>query len=211
MENNQFPFDAQGNTSHNTPILVPAYENSARRSLYIAIVAFLAGVLVGFGSYRVWPGVSGEYAGIGESSDQQPVFLFDENEGITAEGEREEETAGVSASLGENIIIVTEQPAGNTVAVSLVTVEKESWVAVHEERNGKPGNILGAQLFSAGTNSGVVELLRATDTGKTYYAVLRGDDGDRQFDYTKDLPLTDSTGKEISVPFTTIAKTVNPI
>ena len=196
MENNN-PFD-NTNTYDNSNMqnaIVPVYENNARRSLYIAVVAFLAGVLVGFGSYKIWPGISGEYAGIRQSDDEGSVFVIEENEDANMAIENEEESkesSGNAGASGKNVIIVNDQPAGNQVSVALVTLEEGGWVAVHEDRNGKLGNILGAQFFPAGTQSGAVDLLRAMEEGKMYYAILRGDDGDRQFDFTKDVPFDDT-------------------
>lgn len=191
MENN--PFSAND--------IIPVYENSARRSLYIAMVAFLAGVLVGFGSYKVWPGIKGEYAGI-RQSDEERVPLFVDEDDLAPQDVSVREGSGMP---GGNVIIVNDQPAGNRVAIELITAKENGWVAIREDRDGKPGNILGAQFFSAGTQSGAVDLLRATEGGKIYYAVLIGDDGDGQFDYTKDLPLLDD---KTSVSFTAGA---NPI
>lgn len=185
MENN--PFSTNDINTQNA--IIPVYENNARRSLYIAVVAFLAGVLVGFGSYRVWPGINGEYAGI-RQSDEERVPLFIDEGSLTPQDRGLREDLRVS---GGDVIIVNDQPAGNKVTVELVTTNEGGWVAIHEDRNGKPGNILGAQFFSSGAQSGAVDLLRATEGGKIYYAVLRSDDGDRQFDYTKDVPLDGKT------------------
>src|SRR3990167_6515166 len=67
--------------------------------------------------------------------------------------------------------------------------------------NGVPGNILGAQLFDSVSNSGIVELLRGTEEGKIYYAIIRQDDGDRAFDLTKDILMTDTDGIFVSTEF----------
>lgn len=103
---------------------------------------------------------------------------------------------------GGNTLAVNDQAPGNKVAVAMVNLVKDGWVAVHEELDAKPGNILGAQRFGAGAGqSGAVELLRPTEEGRVYFAMLHYDDGDRQFDHTKDLPITDPQGNIILMRF----------
>ncbi len=105
---------------------------------------------------------------------------------------------------GGNAIAVNDQAPGMRIALALVTLAGDGWVVIHEDRDGKPGSILGAQRFNAGANqSGSVELLRATEEGKVYYAMLHSDDGDRQFDHTKDLPVTNPEGNAILMRFVT--------
>ncbi len=112
--------------------------------------------------------------------------------------------ADVSAAMADtnttNSITADDQPAGTIVAIA-VKIEKESWAVIHEDVGGKPGKILGAQFFPAGTHLGKIELLRGTDAGKKYYAMLHADDGDRAFDYTTDLPLKDMAGEPIMHAF----------
>lgn len=103
---------------------------------------------------------------------------------------------------GGNAIAVNDQASGSNVEVSFITLARDGWVVIHEERDGKPGNILGALRFNAGeSQKGVVELLRPTVEGKTYFAMIHLDDGDRQFDHTKDLPVTDQQGNVIMMRF----------
>lgn len=109
-------------------------------------------------------------------------------------------------TLGGNAIAVNDQAPGLSVEVRLVTLARDGWVVIHEDRDGKPGNILGAQRLGAGANqSGSVELLRAIEEGKVYYAMLHSDDGDRAFDHTKDLPITDPQGNVILMRFVATA------
>lgn len=90
-------------------------------------------------------------------------------------------------------LTVLDQPAGAQVAVSGLTFDSPAWVAVYDNRGGKPGWILGAKRFLPGDVAGIVPLLRATVSGETYYAVIHGDDGDLTFDKRKDpAPAPDS-------------------
>ena len=103
-----------------------------------------------------------------------------------------------------NSISVSNQKAGAEVTIDQVVLQNTGWVVIHEDSNGMPGKILGAQLFDPGTGSGTVELLRGTLPGGTYYAMLHSDNGDRAFDPKKDLPLTDQGGAPIMQTFQTL-------
>ena len=103
-------------------------------------------------------------------------------------------------AVSGTMISVDDQAAGFSVAVAIKS-SKRAWVVVHEETDGKPGKILGAQLFSEGSHTGVVDLLRPTEAGKKYSVMLHEDDGDHAFDYQKDLPIKDADGNVINRTF----------
>jgi len=105
-----------------------------------------------------------------------------------------------------NSINADDQPAGTMMAVSVKT-DKEAWAVIHEDADGKPGKILGAHLFPAGTHLGRIELLRGTEAGKKYYAMLHADDGDRAFAYETDLPLKNAAGNPVMHAFMATADT----
>ena len=118
-----------------------------------------------------------------------------------------EDGDGLASGLtltGGNAIAVSDQPPGNAVTIQMVVLATSSWVVIHEDAEGKPGRILGARRFD-GTGgkqqSGGVDLLRGTEEGRVYYAMLHLDDGDRQFDHTKDLPIADQQGNVILMRF----------
>jgi len=104
---------------------------------------------------------------------------------------------------GQNSLLVEDQKAGSEVIVSELNLEKASWVAVHDDKEGKPGNVLGAHWFPAGKSVKVtVELLRPTLSAKIYYALLHEDAlDDKLYASSKDLPLEDASGEVISVKF----------
>lgn len=106
----------------------------------------------------------------------------------------------------ETFLRVEDQPAGRQVFVDRVTHLGSIWVAVHENHNGEPGNILGAQRFQKGMISGFVDLLRSTKEGSVYHALLHNDEGGDQFDHTREVPLRDEDGNAIGVLFNTISK-----
>src|SRR3989338_895756 len=73
-----------------------------------------------------------------------PVTIVEPNKG-TVVGSTVPSTAKVS---------VSNQVAGDMVKLGSVDMTVDGWVVVHEERDGKPGNILGAQRFDAGSYAG---------------------------------------------------------
>lgn len=84
-------------------------------------------------------------------------------------------------------IIVTDQPAGNSIFLNQVTLSASGWVAVHEiAYDGSLGPILGAARFDTGTWEGNVVLLRSTVPKMQYRAVVYHDDGDKEFDFKRD-------------------------
>jgi hypothetical protein len=116
------------------------------------------------------------------------------------------ESSPQDSSVSINSLVVANQTAGGTVVVSSVSLMKDGWVVIHEDRDGEPGNILGAQRFTAGlhTEGGEVDLLRWTETGLIYYAMLHRDDANRAFDHTHDLPILNEQGDVVLVKFTAL-------
>lgn len=85
-------------------------------------------------------------------------------------------------------LTVLDQPAGNTVDVSGLSITKKQWIGIYDDRSGAPGWIMGAARVHEGDTKGKVELLRAMVAGGTYYAVILNDDGDETFNRLSDLP-----------------------
>lgn len=121
----------------------------------------------------------------------------------------QERQVGTSAVL-ENIVsdgaekvIVQDQSAGSVVRLSSVTLSSSSWVAVHENMAGMPGNVLGAVRLDQGMSAGQVALLRPTESGVSYYVRVYRDDGDRMFDLTKDAMVINVANVPIGDTFQT--------
>jgi len=158
------------------------------------VIAFLVGVIIGFGSFWLWDKGQDD----GDSSDKKD----DASKEMVA-GE-DDVTVGddtVSVGVSSSAISVSDQPAGDTVVIGKVILAKSGWVAVQDDESGQPGRILGARRFDAGEATGTVSLLRNTVAGNTYHVVLRSDDGVEGFDPATDTALTDSTSKVVSTSF----------
>lgn len=114
-------------------------------------------------------------------------------------------TASVAAGVtldSTDIDITSPQRAGQSVIINSMSVSRPTWVVVYDNNAGKPGNVLGAQLFFTST-SGIVTLLRPTMAGKSYFIGRAVDDGDRKFQKASDKVVTDANGNAVLVPFTT--------
>src|SRR3989344_3522676 len=108
----------------------------------------------------------------------------------TEAGAENKNTASPAAEGG--LVVVTPQRAGLSVQVESAAVSAPTWIVVYENRNGEPGNALGATLFFPEGRALGVTLLRATVPGQTYLVEKRLDDGDRRFSLSKDAPINES-------------------
>lgn len=95
--------------------------------------------------------------------------------------------------MQDDMIIVTNQPAGSSVTVKSANLEAGKgggWVVVHEVNDGVIANALGAVRRDSGTHADIeVKLLRETLPGGTYAVVLYSDNNDRVFSISTDTPL----------------------
>lgn len=104
------------------------------------------------------------------------------------------ETAGESVD-------VADQPAGDTVLIAHATLTRPTWIAVKDPS----GRILGAGRFDTSADTVVVHLLRATESGSAYQAVLYADNGDKQFDFHTDSLIVNA-GIPVNAVFTVTAR-----
>lgn len=113
--------------------------------------------------------------------------------------------------ISKNAIYVAGQIPGSSVLVAMVRLEKPGFVVIHEDLNGQPGKILGqSNLIEVGEkeNLPVIELSRATQDGETIYAMLHFDNGDGNFDATKDKPIIDSVSNAPMMMVIAVSKDV---
>lgn len=170
------------------------------------VIAAVAVVLGGLGGYKLGFLTFREAIAPDRIDEQKieegVVNLQKSTNGTSVKGKKDVAQTSTSA-IESGKITVNNQSPGKNVAVASVTMSVSGWVAIHEETSGKPARILGARRFDKGIYSdGNVELLRATESGKTYYAMLHTDDGDYAFDVKKDMPMKDASGNLVMVKFT---------
>jgi len=159
------------------------------------IIAFIIGLIVGFGSYYVWDTAPFQ-------SNENPKGEIKGNQGdVTGDN-----IENPSTNTGdENTITINNQPAGLRVVLNSASFESSVWVAVREDVGGELGSILGAARFDVGLYTDAeIELLRNTLEESKYHVVMYEDDGDREFDHKKDTLITRLDGTPITYGFSAI-------
>lgn len=127
-------------------------------------------------------------------------YLFPTTGSKLQENAQEIQNSETSAMrVEENAVVTPEQKPGSSVMVSLVSLSSAGFVVIHEDKDGKPGTILGASsLLQAGENSEVrVTLSRTSKNGEKLHAMLHNDtNGDSVFS-EGDQPVQSSLGGPI--------------
>lgn len=171
---------------------------------YKMILSGLAGLLIGAGAVSY---VYEEYGGFKNISLLGLAERSDTETGTSsANGKKASPTDSVLTPTGNlatlPAVSLTNQSAGLGVLLQSVELTSPGWVVIHEDRTGVPGNALGAARFEAGVHTAAsVTLLRGTEKGATYYAVIYGDNGDRIFNLKDDFPVRDESGNPILARF----------
>ncbi|GEM_PF-3032431 len=157
------------------------------------IMMLIIGVLIGTITVKILTNRQATIA-VNESSTSNGMKTTDIKD-ITSTGETLSQSKGhtlppsipLNARIG---LTVADQSHNTLVQVSGLNVDVVTWVAIYDERDGKPGVILGAQKVKPGETTTTVDLLRreGTTPGMTYFAALLPDDGDGVFDRLTDLP-----------------------
>lgn len=160
-------------------------------------VAFLAGLLVGF--LVTWGVMKAPHTDEADTLGDDMDTMIETD--IATDDTVEQEHLSPTLIAEGNVVHVKDQQAGKEVFLSRVELVQDGWIAVRETTDGRAGNILGAKRLDAGVYQPTVPLLRPTEENNTYVVVLYADDGDKEFDYTKDSLLTDRSGNTISMMF----------
>jgi hypothetical protein len=158
---------------------------------YIGI--FVAGVVIG--ALLGW-GITGSSTGTNNTSTAtNTASSTNTTGGVNLTGS----TVGAS---GSSVSLSSSQSAGFAVAITKAPVTQPTWLVVYEDRNGAPGNAIGAGLFFPGSPSGTIQLLRATLPGKSYFVGQSVDNGDKVFSLESDKKVTDNNGTALYTQFT---------
>ena len=172
-----------------SPSVPPIAMTGSNTGKYVGmvVVGIIAGVLIAWGWSAVRnPSVAGQSATSTEQGTEQASTQTDSS------GTSVSTSTGAPAQGADSAFTITSpQPAGTSVAIAKAIVDRPTWIVVYENKNGTPGNALGATLFFPAAQQGKVELLRATVAGKSYLAVKQVDDGDRKFELRGDQYLSE--------------------
>lgn len=99
----------------------------------------------------------------------------------------------IAQNISGNSLNIASQKPSNNVIVDFVDLEKNSFIAIHEDANNSIGTILGASsMLSPGRTENInIALLKNTTNGEVLYAAIYADNGDGLFDINKDNPVLD--------------------
>lgn len=180
-----------------------------KNTIVVGAILFIVGALVGFGADREYMRRKSDAGD--QQADQQTEKDYKEIAGAETPNTiiGPSLTGQTGTSMSQDSVSVEDQKPGDGVVIQSITLATNGWVVIHDDNSGKPGHILGAHRFNAGTYTGRdVELLQQTEEGRVYYAMLHADDGDKQFDYRVDLPVKDETGNPVMMRFVATSKSV---
>ncbi len=178
-------------------------ENNTQNDTKKMIVVAILGVLIGFGIGFLVFG-TGNAGSNDEALEDADTMMEDEYMADT-----HSDTPAEPVTLETEVVLAVEdQNFGDTVAVSALSLDRTSWVVVFEDNEGVPGSILGARIYDAGEFADVdVPLLRGTVADSLYYVKLHSDNGDREFDFTQDVPYQTADAVEVMTTFQTFSGT----
>lgn len=166
---------------------------------------FVLGVLVGVGGFWLREHRTGTIEDLQVSTKENFASTTDLNIATSPIVETE---GSVLVTSSPHIQMADQNP-GKLVVVAQAVLDAPAWVVIRDSVNGKPGNVLGARLFDKGKNSGLIQLLRATEVGKQYIAVLHAYSGVKKpFDVKSDLPLKNQNGDSVMAAFS-VTKATN--
>ena len=190
------------------------FQDQMTQKAVIAGVAFV----VGFGAAWLWSGKSDRNASYqsdtqSTTEDAEPLGTQDKQGSASPSlvapvysGKTFEKQ--LPAASGDNAISLIDQSPGKSVMVSHITLARDGWVVIHEDKNGKPGIIIGAKKFKAGeyADQKILLIVRPSEGGKAYYGALRADDGNETFDFKTDTQLLDASGQPVMMKFMVTSK-----
>ncbi len=133
-------------------------------------IAFVLGLLIGF---IIGNMSAGKFAG--------GVNTIPNNSAVSTSTSV---SASSTSSLSAEWVSVSDQPAGNSVTLATLSLDKNYWVAIrdHIESTTTP-RVLGARkIFAGNYQNASIYVSRATVPGATYDVVLYNDSPD--FDYS---------------------------
>ncbi len=146
---------------------------------------FIIGVVIGTGIVQLWKNDTKKI-----EDDTVIATTTTELLGNTKESAIGQSTLRTFSGTPANLragISVTDQKAGDSVAVTDLLLVDNRWIVVYEEGSGGQSTlILGAVRAHKEDAMIVVPLLRPTLAGKKYYVGIANDSGDDVFDARAD-------------------------
>jgi hypothetical protein len=104
----------------------------------------------------------------------------------------------------QNNLKINSQQKGSSVVIDTVTLAKPSFVVIHQDVKGKPGLVLATSELLPTGESQQKKIPLLLTTGKTYWAEIRADDGDRKWNEALDPAVATSTDRTTITSFEAI-------
>ncbi|MCF7816051.1 MAG: hypothetical protein K9M10_01080 [Candidatus Pacebacteria bacterium] len=154
------------------------------------VVAFITGLLIG--GLLVWVFSSSPESKVVVVADDQTENKSEQVSDTTQGSDKETSATKTKEVIGKGSITITNQDAGNFVALDSVEFPSNSgWIVVRDYMDGVPGNVLGAARYDVdgGLTPNSVELIRNTTSGSSYQVVFYTNEGDMTFKLDEDMPI----------------------
>lgn len=159
------------------------------------VVAFITGLLIG--GLLVWVFSSApedkpkdeKKSTDTEQTEKKDVESKEDTSDEKSEDSSTKEKPKADVVVGKGTIAVTDQTAGNTVALGKLELPtKMGWVVVRDYKDGTGVGALGAALYDVdkGLIPASVPLMRATVKDSSYQVVFFTDNGDATFSFDND-------------------------
>lgn len=129
---------------------------------------------------------------VADQTSQVVGGVASENEGVVS-----------FSQVGPNAIYVETQRPSTSLIVTMVQIDKPSYVVIYESKEGEPEKVIGhTPLLPTGATKNIpVFLDRITVNDEELIAMLHAESGVPDFEPTEDLPLLDSEGTPIYMIF----------
>ena len=91
-----------------------------------------------------------------------------------------------------SLSLVDQPGGGDTVMITLLTLDKPGYVVVHKDNEGKPGPVIGqSELIEPGTYANYPVFIDAEQAGAAVFPMLHYDNGDGVYEFPgPDVPVT---------------------
>ncbi len=102
-----------------------------------------------------------------------------------------------------NGILVHDQVVTDDVLIDSVTISQPSFVAIHANNAGKPGDVIAvSKLLSSSKKNSVIVLPEKLQIGEKYFVLLHADDGDGIHTFPgRDTLVSNDTNKPLIASF----------
>ena len=91
---------------------------------------------------------------------------------------------------------------GGTVTIDRAVMTQPGWIVIHQQKDGKPGPVLGHAAVDKGTNRNVTVEIDADNATDTIYAMLHVDSGEMgRYEFPGGDPPVKKNGSVVVVPF----------